>query len=219
MNHIGFCDYSSLSAPAVIDVPQKPEQIPLLEVINDTSIRVSWTSKAASHAIVCYSVAVVQSDCQRSTSIGRLKHACLKYYDIKTGMLTEDTVGLSPIPADITSIVIGGLSLGMSYKAKFAARNRIGWSRYSAFSESTTIREPDALCSPMLRVIDNSSIHISWKPGASLPKTTGYAIAVYDCQHCICKYLDSKTGHLVVNSTDAELVSPDSISDSLSPMW
>lgn len=68
---------------------------------------------------------------------------------------------------------------GATYRARIAAMNRAGWGKYSKFSERVKLSVPCAPECPRIRIVDATSIRVSWKTVTCQPPVVGYTITVH----------------------------------------
>lgn len=186
-NDIGWGKYSAFSDRMEIEVPQKLRQ-PTMEILDAESIKVSWTKEGCASAGIIGFAVVLQGE-------------TMLYYDAITGALSTDGHGLMPVPASERQVTIFGLMPGVSYRAKIAARNRVGWGKYSAFSEFVKINVPETPPQPVLRVVDRTSLHVSWHELRQKPPVTGFIVALFDGEY---KYWDAEKRELVHSAAYAK---------------
>lgn len=152
--YLGNTGTSGLGGPTQFDqfifrasVPSNPSQ-PLLTSIGSASIQVSFTDGADGGAAI------------DSREIG---------YG------TNSTSPSATVASD-GSDTVTGLSPGTLYYFWARTHNAVGYSSWSARSQATTLRVPDAPATPSLSAVGPTSVTISWTP----PYNGGTAITDYE---------------------------------------
>mmetsp|Transcript_42424 Transcript_42424/g.79626 ORF Transcript_42424/g.79626 Transcript_42424/m.79626 type:complete len:704 (-) Transcript_42424:12-2123(-) len=191
-NSEGWSAYSVESTPVALTAALAPAQgppQPSITIVNERDVRISWPP--AQPDVSRYSITVYQDGVP-------------KYYDSKSGALITDPSTAMGVPASTTVVLLRNLPPG-EYKAAVAAQNSSGrWSSYSAESPSVDlqyVKPRPSLSQPIISVVNDRSIQVSWEPEQLTPEVTRYSITVYHNE--VPKYYDSKSGSLITDPTAA----------------
>ena len=187
---VGWGDMSSVSKALRIGscVPCAPAA-PVLEAVDDGSIRVKWAPPMCSPPPTLYTVRV------RTTGTTEWK-VC----DVATGGLVVSRG--EAVTAPLTQCVVGGLTLQESYETTVRVKNVVGWGdNMSSVSLALRIGScvPCALAAPVLEAVDEGSIRVKWAPPPCSPSPTLYTVRVRTAGSTEWKFFDVATGGLVVS--------------------
>jgi hypothetical protein len=144
----------SSSSPAVAAaVPPQP-QPPQLEVLDNTRIKIRWEAVSCKPSPMSYAVTLSSwTDDEGSKST---------WYVDRSGNAHEDKKNASVFGASCRSITVVGLTMGTTYRARVSVKSGESWSAYSDLSEACAIINPEPPAAPMIRVINKTSIRVSW---------------------------------------------------------
>jgi hypothetical protein len=195
-NAIGWSVYSDWGHQVEAQAPLAPST-PSLEVLDGEQIRISWSPATLTPPVLSYAIVVREG-------------ATVKYFDPALRTLVADKGSAGPVPADTTSVVLGGAIAGIGYRAKIAVQNAIGWSVYSDWGHQVKIQKPVAPSTPSLEVLDGQQIRISWPPAILTPPVLNYAIVVRE--GTTEKYFDPTLRTLVADKGSAGPVPVDTTS-------
>mmetsp|Transcript_56940 Transcript_56940/g.162216 ORF Transcript_56940/g.162216 Transcript_56940/m.162216 type:complete len:347 (+) Transcript_56940:110-1150(+) len=150
--------------------PQPPE----LEVLDSTKIKIKWEAVSCKPAPTNYAVAMTSStggDDTKST-----------WYIDRSGNAHADKKNANVFGANCRSITVVDLAMGPTYRAQIAVKIGEKWSAYSELSESCVISNPEPPAAPMITVINEKSIRVSWLLDdlGCYPKASHVAIALKD---------------------------------------
>jgi len=182
-NELGWSAYSPFSEPAVVEAPPPPK-ILAAGVVGSRSIRLSWQAPDLGGApeVTGYGLSIAVS------------RTCLLYYDWESGSLRSGAGEARPIPADRCELVVHGLSASEKYRLRLAAKNSVGWGKYSPFSEPVTIAAPSAPERPAVHLLNQTSLQVTWSRIEHKPRVTGMSLLVHVDGKM--KYFDARTGTL-----------------------
>lgn len=166
-------------------VPPQPAS-PVLEVVDNTRIKVIWEGVTCKPAATNYAVAVMKG--QEGEDGGQST-----WYVDRKGNLHADKKDANVFGASDRSITCLDLAEGQKYRAQISVKNGEKWSPYSELSAPCVIEKPAPPEPPMMTVLDVESIKISWTREFlnCKPSPTNVAIAWKDDGPGI-RYIDKK---------------------------
>jgi len=131
--------------------PPQP-QPPTLEVVDSTRLKIKWEGVSCKPPPTSYAVALTSSlDGVKST-----------WYVDRSGNAHSDKKNANVFGASCRSVTVVDLAMGPSYRAQISVKDGEKWSAYSDLCEPCVISNPEPPAAPMLTVLDESSMKISW---------------------------------------------------------
>lgn len=179
LNRAGWSAYATsnevlMQVPAVLPRPS-------VEPIDATTVRVTWEPLEEVIPVTGFGISVAIQDGSQ------------QYYDARIGMLVADAKDAGAVSPEATSVTVQGLCAGTKYKARVAAKNKVGWSKYSPFSTGAMITVPAVPEQPEISIVSKTSVSVSWTKSTCLPEVDGYSVVVQDE---MLKYFDLRSGEL-----------------------
>jgi len=151
--------------------PRPPE----LEVLDNTRIKIKWEAVSCKPSPTNYAVALTSSS-------GEDNGPKSTWYIDRSGNAHEDKKNANVFGASCRSITVVDLAMGTTYRAQVSVKNGERWSHYSDLSEPCVIAHPEPPAAPMMTVINEKSIRVSWLLDdlGCYPKASHVAIAWKD---------------------------------------
>jgi hypothetical protein len=142
--------------------------------VDNTRIKIKWEAVSCKPSPTNYAVTLTSwtgDDGSKST-----------WYIDRSGNAHEDTKNASVFGASCRSITVVGLAMFTTYRARVSVKSGEKWSAYSDLSEACVITSPEPPAAPMIAVINETSIRISWLLDdlGCYPKASRVAIAWKD---------------------------------------
>lgn len=161
-------------------------QPPVLEVVDNTRIKIKWEAVSCKPAPTSYAVSL-------SSTVDGAKST---WYIDRSGNAHADKKDANVFGASCKSITVVDLAMGPSYRGQIAAKVDEKWSPYSDLSEPCVIANPEPPAAPMITVLNENSIKISWLLDdlGCEPRATQVAIA-WKAGGPGLTYLDRHGGH------------------------
>lgn len=131
--------YSDLSEAVEIAEPPRPQR-PVLSLMGVSATRISWTAIWDMPEVTHYAILIEQDG---ATHFFR-PHGGRLGKDISAahGRLVNAQTESAAVPRSVTSVIVPGLVLGRTYKARVVARNILGWGAWSKYSKPVIVK-PD----------------------------------------------------------------------------
>lgn len=172
---------------------------PVLEVVDNTGIKVSWEPVNCKPAATNYAVALMRGD--ENSECGPTT-----WYVDRQGKSHADKKNANVFAASTKHVTCVELAEGTPYRAQISVKNGEKWSPYSELSAPVKIEKPQPPTPPMIQVLDLETIKVSWTLGElnCSPPATNVAIAWKDDGPGI-RYVDRKGG---LNTDRVPVVDP-----------
>jgi len=129
--------YSSLSEAVAIAEPPRPQR-PELTLVGISAARISWTAISDLPEVSHYAIIVEEDGTSRffRPDGGRVG----KDVSEVNGRLVSTQKDSAAVPRQVTAILVPGVSLGRTYKARVVGKNIIGWGVWSKSSKPVMVK-------------------------------------------------------------------------------
>lgn len=178
-----WSEYSAFSVEVTLPKPTKPH-IPSLHTVDSSTLQMSWSAVPGADL---YGVIVHDGE--------------TKYLDWPTKLLL--TSGAAATAGSATSVQLEGLSPGIPYRAKVAARQGGVWGDYSEFSPEVRLFPTPEV--PVLERVNDSMLVVSW---SEVPGAERYDVIVNDGE---TKQVNWQTNLLETSSSNTQAGSATSV--------
>lgn len=183
-------DEEEPQSPKPPSAPSPPEKV-ALKLYGEGTIKICWDPVEDLLGVTHYAIA--------------LKHdGVTEFVHAPSGKMVSDKALAGPVAGHTTSVTVFGLSAGIPYKARVAAKNEIGWGAYSAYSDWLTIHNaPPPPGKPTIEVLSTSSIKINWNAVEHVPQVLNFKVLVNDGTR---KFFSPSTGKLERLEVSADIL-------------